>query len=126
MSNYITRPEFQLARDSQRQTDRSQDSRIGSLNDNYEMKNVVTYGELDERLDRYVTKMRFASLFDDDSIFPIKKPGDVTNMPVVDKPGDVITMPVVDKPGDVNTMPVQDDKVFEPSPPVEFINNLMK
>jgi predicted nucleic acid-binding Zn-ribbon protein len=126
MSNYVTRPEFQLYRDSQRQTDQSQDSLIGGLNDSYEMKNVVTYGELDERLDRYVTKMRFASLFDDDTIFPIKKPGDVTTMPVVDKPGDVNTMPVLDKPGDVTTMPVQEDQVFKPSVPVEFINNLMK
>jgi predicted nucleic acid-binding Zn-ribbon protein len=137
MSNYITRPEFQRSRNSQSQKDQSQDSLIGGLNNAYEMKNVVTYGELDERLDRYVTKMRFASLFDDDTIFPIKnpndsnmpvvdKPGDITKMPVMDKPGDITTMPVMDKPGDITTMPVQDDKVFVPSPPVEFINDLMK
>ena len=106
MSNYVTRPEFQIVRDSQKQTDMSQNSRITNLNDSYEMKNVVTYGELDERLDRYVTKMRFASLFDEDQmgIMPVTS----INPDGSNKPN-----------GSNNTN-------FDPAPPIKYINELMK
>lgn len=105
MSNYLTRSEFQSVKDSQSQKDSAQDRRIGNLNDSFEMKNVVTYGELDERLDKYVTKMRFATLFDDDTVG---------------------IMPIIQNSNENNSDGNSTDQKFKPAPAVEYINDLMK
>ena len=64
-SNLMTRAEFQNFVQTQRGIDQNQNEQLSGLNNDYEMKDLVTRGELDERLNLYVTKLSFAPFLED-------------------------------------------------------------
>lgn len=66
---FITRSEFDRFYTDQTDRDATQDSKLRNLNVDYEMKDVVTRGELDERLNMYVSKMSFAPFIEDITSF---------------------------------------------------------
>jgi hypothetical protein len=121
-SNFVTRADFQNFARTQEGIDQNQTQRISGLNTNYEMKDLVTRGELDQRLNLYVTKLSFAPFLEDmESIQPVYPPnsndgdGLITIQPVDppklnednNNPSDVLDQPLPvdnpdEKPKDVN------------------------
>jgi len=89
-SNFMTRAEFQNFAQTQQGIDNNQNRRISGLNTNYEMKDLVTRGELDERLNLYVTKLSFAP-FLEETILPV-------NPPKFNDEDDIVTIQPINPP----------------------------
>ena len=114
-SNFMTRAEFQDFAQTQQGIDNNQNRRISGLNTNYEMKDLVTRVELDERLNLYVTKLSFAP-FLEETILPV-------NPPKSNDEDDIVTIQPINPPKfndeDNNNNP---GNVFDYSLPVDNPN----